>query len=117
MIIALMVVSPTTFKDERGGAEPKRWRSEHTALVQILAKVSSSSSNNMIWMSFSSYNKPVTVKKTIAPRVWHFVFADVIISVDTIRDTMVYYWSLPRQFLGNKLGAYGGNLTFYQVPP
>jgi len=30
------------------------------------------------------------------------------------RDTMVYYWSLPRQFLGNKLGAYGGNLTFFQ---
>jgi len=30
------------------------------------------------------------------------------------RDTMVYYWSLPRQFLGNKIGAYGGNLTFYQ---
>ena len=32
-----------------------------------------------------------------------------------VRDTMVYYWSLPRQFLGNKLGAYGGNLTFFQV--
>ena len=35
--------------------------------------------------------------------------------INMIRDTMVYYWSLPRQFLGNKLGAYGGNLTFYQV--
>ena len=48
----------------------------------------------------------------------HFVFVlPIIIIITTIRDTMVYYWSLPRQFLGNKLGAYGGNLTFYQVPP
>ena len=53
------------------------------------------------------------IKKIIFPKVSYFVFALLLIS--TIRDTMVYYWSLPRQFLGNKLGAYGGNLTFYQV--
>ena len=29
-------------------------------------------------------------------------------------DTTVFYWSLPEEFLGSKLGAYGGNLTTIQ---
>ena len=26
-------------------------------------------------------------------------------------DSSVFYWALPKEFLGSKLGAYGGNLT------
>ena len=29
-------------------------------------------------------------------------------------DRRVYFWQLPDQFLGNKLAAYGGNMTVYQ---
>jgi len=29
-------------------------------------------------------------------------------------DRRVYYWSLPYQFLGNKIGSYGGNMTVLQ---
>ena len=30
------------------------------------------------------------------------------------QDRRVFYWQLPRQFLGNKLAAYGGNMTIFQ---
>ena len=30
------------------------------------------------------------------------------------RERMVYYWELPHQFLGNKITAYGGNMTVVQ---
>jgi len=29
-------------------------------------------------------------------------------------DRRVYYWALPYQFLGNKIGSYGGNMTVFQ---
>jgi len=29
-------------------------------------------------------------------------------------DRQVYYWALPYQFLGNKIGSYGGNMTVLQ---
>ena len=29
-------------------------------------------------------------------------------------ESEVYYWELPEEFLGNKLGAYGGNITVMQ---
>ena len=31
-----------------------------------------------------------------------------------VGENGVYYWSLPEQFLGSKVGAYGGNLTVLQ---
>ena len=31
------------------------------------------------------------------------------------RDRRVYFWQLPYQFLGNKLAAYGGNMTIVQT--
>ena len=30
------------------------------------------------------------------------------------RDRRVYYWQLPYPFLGNKIAAYGGNMTIVQ---
>ena len=30
------------------------------------------------------------------------------------RERMAYYWELPHQFLGNKITAYGGNMTVVQ---
>ena len=29
-------------------------------------------------------------------------------------ERMAYYWELPHQFLGNKITAYGGNMTVVQ---